>query len=70
MSAAYDLLMMWLTLVGGYVTLNWCMNSFCGEQYTPYGNRLGLFGRLTYGWLWTDDPRYGEIDYELELSGQ
>lgn len=25
--------------------------------YTHRGETLGWWGRLTYGWLWVDDPR-------------
>ena len=32
------------------------------------GQVLGIGGRLTFGWLWTDDPKYGELDEELDQA--
>lgn len=32
------------------------------------GYALGISGRLTFGWLWTDNPVFGEIDERLGRS--
>ena len=28
---------------------------------------LGIFGRLTFGWLWTDDPEVDQIHAEQDI---
>lgn len=44
---------------------------FLGAPRQSQANKpLNFFGRLTCGWLWTDDPRYAEIDEELKRKGQ
>jgi hypothetical protein len=40
-----------------------------GPMYSHRNERLGLFGRLTYGWLYTDDPYFGALDDELREQG-
>lgn len=34
---------------------------FFGAAYSPAGKRLGVWGRLTVGWLWTDDPNVAQM---------
>jgi hypothetical protein len=34
------------------------------SQHT--GEPLGFWSRILWNWMLTDDPRYGEIDRELE----
>lgn len=36
--------------------------------HTHLGVKLGLIGRLTYGWLWTDDPEVARIHYEQDVK--
>jgi hypothetical protein len=30
------------------------------------GQNLNLFGRLTFGWLWTDDPEVARVHQEQD----
>lgn len=32
------------------------------------GRTLGISGRLTSGWLWTDDPKLDELDEALRAK--
>lgn len=34
--------------------------------HTHTGEKLGWFGRLTYGWMWTDDPEIARIHAEQD----
>jgi|AntRauTorckE6833_2_1112554.scaffolds.fasta_scaffold205114_1 hypothetical protein len=43
-------------------------NVFGLPETSTAGHTLGLFGRLTYRWLWTDDPKLGEIDQQLDAE--
>ena len=40
-----------------------------GEVRSHTGEKLGFFGRLTFEWLWTDDPYFGELDKHLTSRG-
>lgn len=39
-------------------------------QESDAGHKLGILGRLTHGWLWSDDPALGELDEELRRQGK
>jgi hypothetical protein len=60
----------WCIIVGLYKTLDWTVDTLWGEKYTPYDTRLGLWGRLTYDRLWTDDPALARIDEEITMAWQ
>ena len=34
------------------------------------GKTLGFLARVTYEWLWTDDPYFIRVDEELRAKGQ
>ena len=40
-----------------------------GPMYSHIGDRLGLFSRLLYGWVITDDPYFDRVDQELKWKG-
>lgn len=40
-----------------------------GPMYSHLGVRLGIVGRLLYGWLYTDDPYFASVDKELRDKG-
>ncbi len=40
-----------------------------GPMYSHRGYRLGIVGRLLYGWLYTDDPYFERVDQELKEKG-
>jgi hypothetical protein len=38
-------------------------------MHSHHGEKLGILGRLCYGWLYTDDPYYERVDQELKEKG-
>ncbi len=40
-----------------------------GPMNSHLGLRLGIVGRLFYGWFYTDDPYYERVDQELKEKG-
>ena len=40
-----------------------------GPMYSHLGLRLGIVGRLLYGWFYTDDPYFDRVDQELRDKG-
>jgi hypothetical protein len=37
-------------------------------KHSVTDKEMSVLERLTFGWFWTDDPRYSEIDVELEIQ--
>ena len=35
-------------------------------RYSCEGARLNNVQRLTFGWLWTDDPQFARVDMQLD----
>ncbi len=63
----------WLTgLVLGcyflYPLVGKVLDAYLGVARTHLGTRLGPFGRLTYGTVWTDDPEISRMHDELDRT--
>lgn len=41
----------------------------CGPMKSHIGAKLGFVARWFYGWLWTDDPYFARVDFELRKKG-
>lgn len=46
------------------------LNFFGRPVLSEAGEHLSVLGRLTYGWLWSDNEMYARTDAELEDKGQ
>lgn len=53
---------------GGVVMMNKFFDRLGLPKESAVGKKLTLMGRLTFDWLWTDDPKFDEIDWALRTK--
>ena len=48
--------------------IHYALDFFSFPRLSQAGTKLGVFGRLTVTWLWTDDPEVARQHAELDRT--